>query len=96
MKFLIFICLSTITIISIMVYGFTNATIGVWMIAWAFMCFVFGYGLTVMINDIFTIISTKYNNEIVVTKNENGTIVAVTRQDLDGKFLKIIAESDKI
>lgn len=31
--------------------------------------------------------------EIVVTKNQTGQIVAVTRQDEEGRILKVIAES---
>jgi len=32
--------------------------------------------------------------EVVVTKNESGQIVAVTRQDEEGRILSVIAESD--
>lgn len=32
--------------------------------------------------------------EVVITKNEHGNIVAVTRQDDDGRVLEVIAESD--
>lgn len=36
-----------------------------------------------------------YPGEVVVTYNENGQIVAVTRQDEDGKVLKVIAQAKK-
>lgn len=36
---------------------------------------------------------TNDRSAIVVTKNEAGTIVAVTRQDDDGRILSVIAES---
>ena len=32
-------------------------------------------------------------SDVIVTKNESGTIVAVTRQDVDGRILEVIAES---
>jgi len=33
--------------------------------------------------------------EVVITKNESGQIVAVTRQDEDGKILEVLAESEQ-
>lgn len=36
-----------------------------------------------------------HEGEVVVTKNDEGQIVAVTRQDEDGQILKVIATNDK-
>lgn len=35
----------------------------------------------------------KLKGDVVVTTDENGLIVSVTRQDADGKILKVLAES---
>lgn len=45
------------------------------------------------IEELLAEIARLKHGEVVVTKNEAGQIVAVTRQDDDGKILSVIAES---
>ena len=54
-----------------------------------------GLGLTTFASGYQAAQDKQPAGEVCVTKNDTGAIVAVTRQDSEGRILKVIAEIDK-